>query len=87
MIVSDVTQAAPAPSEVSRVSTSRESAPPPAPPATVRADTAKISNAAQAAAQAALQEATETLAQTEKEAQAGDHQAQRLMAKYEHPAQ
>jgi hypothetical protein len=84
MIVSHVAQAAPAPSEVSTVSTRHESAPP---PATITADTAKISNAAQAAAQAALQEATETLAQTEKEAQAGDHQAQRLMAKYEHPAQ
>jgi len=34
------------------------------------------------AAKAAVQEATETEAQTMKEAQAGDRQAQRLMAKY-----
>jgi hypothetical protein len=29
-----------------------------------------------------MQEATETVAQTTKEATAGDHQAQRLLAKY-----
>jgi hypothetical protein len=46
------------------------------------ADTATISSPAQAAATAALQEATETVAQTTKEATAGDHQAQRLLARY-----
>ena len=40
-------------------------------------DKVQISNAAQAA----LQEMTETSAQTAKEASAGDHQAQRLLAK------
>ncbi|MGD0282978.1 MAG: hypothetical protein ABSB95_11520 [Dissulfurispiraceae bacterium] len=40
-------------------------------------DTVQVSSAAQAA----LQEATETAAQTAKEASAGDHQAQRLLAK------
>ncbi len=38
---------------------------------------------AASAAQAALQEATETTAQTAKEARSGDHQAQRLLAKEE----
>jgi hypothetical protein len=46
------------------------------------ADTAQISGAAQAAAKAALQEATETPAQTAKEATGGDRQAQRLVARY-----
>jgi hypothetical protein len=41
------------------------------------ADTVTISNAAKAA----LQEATESKAQTTKEAHSGDHQAQRLLAK------
>ena len=40
-------------------------------------DTVQVSSAAQAM----LQEATETSAQTAKEASAGDHQAQRLLAK------
>ncbi len=40
-------------------------------------DTVQISSAAQSA----LQEATETAAQTAKEARAGDHQAVRLLAK------
>ncbi|HZC66276.1 MAG TPA: hypothetical protein VE545_06865 [Candidatus Dormibacteraeota bacterium] len=45
--------------------------------AAVPSDTVTISNAAKAA----LQEATETKSQTAKEAQSGDHQAQRLLAK------
>jgi hypothetical protein len=45
--------------------------------AAVPSDTVSISNAAKAA----LQEATETKSQTAKEAQSGDHQAQRLLAK------
>jgi hypothetical protein len=44
-------------------------------------DTATISSAALNLAKAAIQEATETLEQTKKEARAGDHQAQRLLAK------
>jgi hypothetical protein len=40
-------------------------------------DTVQVSSAAQAA----LMEATETSVQTAKEASAGDHQAQRLLAK------
>jgi len=40
-------------------------------------DTVTVSSAAQAA----LKEATETAAQTQKEAASGDHQAQRLQAK------
>jgi hypothetical protein len=46
-------------------------------PAPVPADTIQLSKAAQAI----LQEATETPAVTAKEAAAGDHQAQRLLAK------
>jgi hypothetical protein len=48
------------------------------------ADTVQISTAAQIA-QAALKEATETPAQTATEAQGGDHQAQRLLAKESAP--
>ena len=48
----------------------------PASKASIPTDTVKISTAAQA-----LQEAKETPAQTAKEAQGGDHQAQRLLAK------
>lgn len=44
-------------------------------------DTVQISGSAKAAAQAALQEATETATQTAKEAQTGDLQAKRLLAK------
>ncbi len=43
-------------------------------------DTVQISSSAQAAL-TALQEATETPAQTAKEAAGGDHQAQKLLAK------
>jgi len=43
-------------------------------------DTVNVSSA-ESAASAALQEATETPAQTAKEAQGGDKQAQRLLAK------
>ena len=61
------------------------SAPPkPAPskpaPAAAHADTVQLSETAQAAL-AAMQEATETPAQTAKEAGQGDGQAQRLLAK------
>jgi hypothetical protein len=45
-------------------------------PATAAVDTVQISAAAQV-----LQEATETPAQTTKEASSGDHQAQRLLAR------
>ena len=45
-------------------------------------DRAQISASAQAAAKAAVGEATETKADTAKEARAGDRQAQQLMAKY-----
>jgi hypothetical protein len=44
-------------------------------------DTVQISTTAQAAAKAAMQEATETHAETLTEAQKGDHQAQRLLAR------
>jgi hypothetical protein len=44
-------------------------------------DTVTISGAALSAAKAAQQEATETPAQTAREANAGDRQAQRLLAK------
>ena len=52
-----------------------------------KADTVQISDAAklsatQLASQALLQEAAETSAQTAQEARHGDHQAQRLVAKY-----
>jgi hypothetical protein len=53
-------------------------------PQTAVTDTVHVSAAAQAAstaAKAALQEATETPAQTAKEALSGDRQAQRLLAK------
>ena len=46
-------------------------------------DIAQVSNAALAAAKATTDEATETRAVTEREAHAGDRQAQRLVAKYE----
>lgn len=52
------------------------------PAASAHQDTAQISSAAQAAAKAALQETTETPAQTAKEAQSGDPQAQRVLARY-----
>ena len=54
-----------------------------APPASPRSDTAQVSNAALAAAKAAAEEATETGDVTAREARAGDHQAQRLLAKYQ----
>jgi hypothetical protein len=44
-------------------------------------DTVSISSAALSALKAALQEATETSAQTAKEANSGDLQAQKLLAK------
>ena len=46
-------------------------------------DIAQVSNAALAAAKATTDEATETRAITEREAHAGDRQAQRLVSKYE----
>ena len=46
------------------------------------ADSIQMSSAALSAAKAVAQEATETADQTAREARAGDHQAQRLMAKY-----
>jgi hypothetical protein len=56
--------------------TKTEKSTPSQPPAAT-ADSVQISNAAQTA----LKEATETPTQTAKEAQSGDHQAQRLLAK------
>jgi hypothetical protein len=55
----------------------------PAKPEPIRraVDTAQFSAAARAAAKAALDEGSETPAQTAKEAAAGDHQAQRLLAR------
>ncbi len=50
------------------------------PPAAAHTDTVELSQTAQAAL-AALQEASETPAQTAKEASQGDVQAQRLLAK------
>ena len=55
-------------------------APPPAPHPS---DSAHVSNAARAAAKATTEEATETKDVTAREARSGDHQAQRLLAKYE----
>jgi hypothetical protein len=55
----------------------QESPKPQAPPAAVPTDTVHLSSAAQAA----LQEATETQAQTAKEARGGDGQAVRLLAR------
>ena len=49
--------------------------------ATDRTDSVNISSAALDAAKAAVQEATETPAQTAREAKAGDRQAQRLLAR------
>ena len=56
-------------------SNSKPTSTPPAP-----VDTARISNTALQAARAAAQEATETTAQTTREARAGDRQAQRRLA-------
>jgi hypothetical protein len=54
----------------------------PAKPDTVQISEAAKLNSLQAASQALLQEATETSAQTAQEARHGDHQAQRLVARY-----
>jgi hypothetical protein len=77
-----VTHVSQAPSvDPSAASPQKAPAPRPQPP-TPSTDTAQISSSALMAAKAAVQEATETEAQTIKEARAGDQQAQRLLAKY-----
>jgi hypothetical protein len=68
-------QNAPQPNAVSVKSKPVQSQPPSS--GTIPADTVQISSAAQAA----LKEATETQAQTAREANGGDHQAQRLLAR------
>ncbi len=60
-------------------STSENQKAPPSKPSTKTADSVQISNVGQVA----LQEATETAAQTAKEARSGDRQAIKLLAKEE----
>jgi hypothetical protein len=67
------TRPAPGPTAVSP----KPTPPTPQPAAPTTADTVQISNAALTA----MKEATETPAETAKEARSGDHQAQRLVAK------
>jgi hypothetical protein len=77
--ISNVAQTQPV-AEPTKTSTAKPAQP--APKAAISADSVNLSNAAQALA-ATLKEARETPAQTAKEAQGGDLQARRLLAKEE----
>ena len=75
MVINSVSAAAPTQHVAPTSTTARKSAP--SKPAAAQEDSAQLSSAAQAA----LKEATETPAQTSKEASSGDLQAQRLLAR------